>query len=433
MKRLRATAAGLPDDIRSTLARALAGIRLEMRAADERPLEGLARGETDLAIVPAGEFPFPRPSGIRVRALIESGRDGAYVAAARAGDAPVGAALWPLDARLARGKVWIAGFGPGDPDLMTVRLHRILERADVILYDDLVRKSALERYRARRVYVGKRKHCHEMSQESINESLYREARAGRRVARVKGGDPFIFGRGGEEAEYLGRRHVPVEVVPGVSSANAAAAAFGVPLTQRLVSSSVTFRTLHGSTGGLGTRVYFMGATRTRELAADLAAEGFPPGTPVALLRDVSGLGERGMTTDLAGLAGFDIASPVIIIVGEAAGRGREPESWLRFEDGVEAPVIAERVVTFTASSAGERTALAGFDGVVITSRDDLERLEDLCGSWPETLIYGTGDEEARRLLSRAGRAVVPFVDRRTASRARGTARPVVNEERGVHP
>src|SRR3990170_4194946 len=151
-----------------------------------------------------------------------------------------------------RGKVYLVGAGPGDPKLLTVRAVELLRKADVVIYDRLVGKSILNLApkTARKIYVGKKSGKHEVPQNKINELLVSTALEGKKVVRLKGGDPFLFGRGGEEAETLAEKHVKFEVVPGVSSAVAAPAYAGMPLTNRDCASSVPLVTGHraGDTG-----------------------------------------------------------------------------------------------------------------------------------------------------------------------------------------
>jgi uroporphyrin-III C-methyltransferase len=229
------------------------------------------------------------------------------------------------------GKVWLVGFGPGDPELMTIKADRILRSADIIFYDSLIDSSVLERYPGERVFVGKRKGCHAQQQAEINKLLYEAAAAGKEVVRLKGGDPCIFGRAGEEIEYLRERNVPVEIVPGVTAASAAAAACNVSLTMRGVSRSVVFKTAHygtleASVPGHGeTRVYYMGASRLAEVAQELRSEGWQSDTPVALVHNATSRDQRIAQTDLAQMANHEMPSPIIVIVGEVA-RDAQPDN-----------------------------------------------------------------------------------------------------------
>src|SRR5437660_1383705 len=185
-------------------------------------------------------------------------------------------------------KVYLVGAGPGDPELITVKGRRILRRADSILYDHLAPHALLDlaSAHAERVYVGKKKSAHEFSQEEICAMLIERARRGLTVVRLKGGDPFLFGRGGEEAEALADAGIPFEVVPGVTTPLGIAAYTGVPLTHRDHTSAVTFVTGHAvdainwdRVGHVDTVVLFMGLMQFPAIARELIARGRSPETP----------------------------------------------------------------------------------------------------------------------------------------------------------
>jgi uroporphyrin-III C-methyltransferase/precorrin-2 dehydrogenase/sirohydrochlorin ferrochelatase len=244
----------------------------------------------------------------------------------------------------ALGEVYLIGAGPGDPDLLTLRALQLLQQADVVLYDRLVPAALLERARreARRIFVGK---SHENGadrtpQEDIHELMTRFARQGLKVARLKGGDPFIFGRGGEEAEVLARQGIPYLVVPGITAALAAAAAAGIPLTQRGLSQSVTFVTGHGAASdsldwrmlaqGRQTVVFYMGVGNLEPIVARLSAAGAADTLPAALIERATLPGQRILRGTLATIADLGsragISPPALLIVGEvvAASLAAEP-------------------------------------------------------------------------------------------------------------
>jgi len=195
------------------------------------------------------------------------------------------------------GKVYIIGAGPGDAGLITLKGVDCLRLADVVIYDNLVNEELLKYVRndARFIYAGKKGGDHTLSQETINNLLVKEAAAGNTVARLKGGDPFIFGRGGEEAEALASKGVPFEVVPGVTSAIAVPAYAGIPLTHRGLTSTVAFITGHEdpikeksdidwqALAGIGTLVFLMGVKNIAQIAEELIKNGKPPDTPAALI------------------------------------------------------------------------------------------------------------------------------------------------------
>jgi uroporphyrinogen III methyltransferase / synthase len=244
--------------------------------------------------------------------------------------------LEKIDIRKKWGEVVIAGFGPGDPGLITRRAEVWLSLADVIVYDDLIEASYLRKYCADKIYVGKRKGAHYSQQDEINRTLHKHAVAGKRVVRIKGGDPLVFGRGAEEFHYLGERLVNATIVPGVSSAMAAAAAAVVPLTARGVSSSVVFLSGHNLdklvVPKAETLVFFMGADNQRHLCNKLVEEGWSPFTPVAIVREASKPEQEVRRYTLRTLAEEKnpLPSPLVIIVGNSAGEQGvgTPTRWL---------------------------------------------------------------------------------------------------------
>ncbi len=236
------------------------------------------------------------------------------------------------DARRGLKSVGIAhlvGAGPGDPDLLTLRAARLLQEADAILHDELVPRPILARARrdAEVVAVGKRKGQPGWSQRDIEAEMIRRVRAGQTVVRLKAGDPFIFGRGGEELEALRAAGLPVSVVPGITAALGIAASAGIPLTHRRIASSLTITSGHAAEDAAGgqTHVIYMGATEAASVRDRLLDAGVPPKTPVAIVENGTRSDERvskGTLVDLARLAAVhtsrDDAGPSLIIVGEAA-------------------------------------------------------------------------------------------------------------------
>ncbi|MES2860764.1 MAG: siroheme synthase CysG [Pseudomonadota bacterium] len=234
-----------------------------------------------------------------------------------------------------QGVVHIVGAGPGDPELLTLKALRVLQDADVIIHDRLVPEAVLARARrdARRLYVGKTRGDHSVPQDQIEALMVDEARAGHRVVRLKGGDPFVFGRGGEELEAMRAAGVPVFVVPGVTAALACAASAGIPLTHRDHAQSVTFVTAQEKPGGIApdweklagpnqTLAIYMGAGRAAETAASLIAAGRSVATPVAIVENGSRPDERVITGSLDDLGGLvarsNLTGPALLFVGECA-------------------------------------------------------------------------------------------------------------------
>ena len=236
--------------------------------------------------------------------------------------------------RNAPGKVWLVGAGPGDPELLTLKAVRILSLADVVVHDRLVAPEILDLVpaAAHRLFVGKQKARHALPQDDINALLVGLARSGLVVVRLKGGDPFVFGRGGEEMLACRAAGVDCEVVPGVSAALAASAGSGAPLTHRGLAQAVTFVTGHAQNGGepdldwsaLATAnhtvVVYMGLSTAGLIAERLIVAGRAPSTPVALVENASQAGERRAVTSLAELpeAAKRFGGPAILIIGEVA-------------------------------------------------------------------------------------------------------------------
>jgi uroporphyrin-III C-methyltransferase len=233
------------------------------------------------------------------------------------------------------GKVYLLGAGPGDPGLLTLKGKTLLEHADVVIYDALVSAPILAMInpQAERIDAGKRRSRHSLPQEATTQLLIEKAQSHAVVVRLKGGDPFVFGRGGEEMEDLVRAGVPVEVIPGVTSGIAAPAYAGIPLTHRQYSSSVTFVTGHESVGkyrpqvnwqaiaqGSETIVIYMGIHNLGHIVAELTTAGLDPHTPIALVRwgtrpDQETLfGTLATVVEQAEIASFE--APAIVVVGK---------------------------------------------------------------------------------------------------------------------
>lgn len=261
------------------------------------------------------------------RRFWERAVDGPVAAAALAGnfteaEALLGDALARPEAFETGGSVAIVGAGPGDPDLLTLKALRAISDADIIFYDDLVTEGVLDRVRrdAERVFVGKRRGRPGIGQDAINRLLVEAARAGKRVVRLKGGDPFIFGRGGEELEHLRAEGIPVSVIPGISSALGCAAEAELPLTMRDLATKLTLLTGHRVNeegvdwAGLAdpdtTVVVYMGLAAAAKIRDGLIAAGRDPGTPAAVVA-------RGTWSDAQSVAGrLDALSALAAQVGE---------------------------------------------------------------------------------------------------------------------
>ena len=233
-----------------------------------------------------------------------------------------------------KGKVWLAGAGPGDASLLTLKAARLIEKADVIVYDALISAETLSRIPEKKevIYVGKHAGNHPVPQEEINRILVREAEKGKQVLRLKGGDPFVFGRGGEELELLIREGIPFEIVPGVTSAAAVPAYAGIPVTHRDYASSFHVITGHARKGGRvdldfpalvrlkGTLVFLMGLSAMEFLLNGLTEAGMDPDTPAAVLENGTCAGQRRVTATVGTLKEASdragIKTPAIIVVGK---------------------------------------------------------------------------------------------------------------------
>lgn len=272
--------------------------------------------------------------------------DGSGAEAALRGD--VTAAEHKLDALLAdaapRGEVYLVGAGPGDPDLLTFRALRLMQQCDVVLYDRLVSADIMELVRrdAERLYVGKARSAHAVPQDEINAELVRHAQAGKRVLRLKGGDPFIFGRGGEEIETLMENDIAFQVVPGITAASGCAAYAGIPLTHRDYAQSCVFVTGHARKDGelelhwdqLARRgqtvVFYMGLQTLTQICTALCEHGLPADWPAALIESGTSPQQRVLTGTLTNLAqrvsDADVKGPSLLIVGEVV-KLRDKLAW----------------------------------------------------------------------------------------------------------
>ncbi len=280
-----------------------------------------------------------------------------------------------------QGIVYLVGAGPGDPGLITVKGAQCLRRADVVVYDYLANPELLEQAPegAELIYVGKRKGLHHLPQDQINELLVEKAQQGKVVVRLKGGDPYVFGRGGEEALQLRRAGIAFEVVPGITAAFAAAAYAGIPLTHRDFTTSLALVTGHEDPSkkmssldweklatGVGTLVFYMGMANLELITEQLMRHGRPPSTPVAIIRWATKPVQETLMATLGNLvdkvreSGFK--PPAVIVVGEVVAL-REQLRW--FDNR---PLFGKRVlVTRTVAQAGSFSTLLQQQGAAPVS------------------------------------------------------------------
>lgn len=248
-----------------------------------------------------------------------------------------------------KGKVYLVGAGPGDPELLTVKALKILQKADVVLYDSLISDEVLSLIRrdAKLVHVGKRAKCHTISQSQINQCLVDHARLEPVVVRLKGGDPFIFGRGGEELQALAKEGISYEVIPGITAAAGCASYAGIPLTHRDYTQSVRFITGHRQSNGKAldwqslakdeqTLVFYMGLTSHQAISENLIKHGLKQTMPVAVIENGTLKNQRVVVGQLSQLHSLvkqhEIKSPSLIVVGEVAALSNQL-AW--FQDNVQ--------------------------------------------------------------------------------------------------
>ena len=294
------------------------------------------------------------------------------------------------------GKVYLVGAGPGDPTLITVKGLGILSRAEVVVYDHLASKRLLKHVpaTAKRIYAGKKGNVHHaFTQAEINQMLVDYAKSGKMVVRLKGGDPFIFGRGGEEIEELVEAGVAFEVVPGVTSATAAATYAGIPITHRNFTSSVAFITGHEDptkgdsrlawdkiSTGIGTLVFYMGIKNLPSIAKNLIKNGRDPKSSVAVIRWASTPEQRTVVGNLENIAAIvkeaDIKPPALVVVGEVV-KLRDTINWFEKK-----PLFGKRIlVTRTRTQASELVMLLEDNGADCLEGSTIALVEP--DSWSE--------------------------------------------------
>lgn len=256
------------------------------------------------------------------------------------------------DSSAVQGEVYLVGAGPGDPDLLTLKALRLMHKADIVLYDRLVSKEIMARLRpdAEKIHVGKQRQNHPVPQEEINDLLIKHARAGKKVLRLKGGDPFIFGRGGEELARLAEANIPFQIVPGITAASGCASYAGIPLTHRDHAQSVQFVTGHVKDGEYAlewdqliapqqTLVFYMALVSLEAICDQLIQRGKNKDTPVAVVQQGTTNSQRVVVGNLANIAArvaaSELKAPTITIIGDVV-RLRDKLSWFTGEGEAEA-------------------------------------------------------------------------------------------------
>jgi uroporphyrin-III C-methyltransferase len=301
------------------------------------------------------------------------------------------------------GYVYLIGAGPGDPELLTLKADRVLREADVILYDDLVSSDILARYNVEKIFTGKRKDNHHFEQDAINDELVRQAKEGKRVARLKGGDPFIFGRGGEELETLRHHGIRYEIVPGITAAHGAASYAEIPLTMRKLSSSVAFCTGHPVTKiqvpSADTLVYYMVASSAHAVLEAVAASGRPDSTPVALVHNATRYNQKALFGTLGEWLRGERAvySPALLIIGESISLA-VADNWFQAKQKVllvgddTALMLSGDAFFVSFTKAAQRETLVAeplelhlFDALHFASVADVEAFVEHYPSLPSTL------------------------------------------------
>ncbi|HEY3390654.1 MAG TPA: uroporphyrinogen-III C-methyltransferase [Prolixibacteraceae bacterium] len=321
--------------------------------------QAVLKGKADLLIISASDLHYPLSTGLEIIALIEgfdqndstltngdrdfkqiqpdtkqapvptTRRKGQFAIVALSNRPELKELFAKNDIRNQFGKITLVGFGPGNPDLLTLGGDKALSQSDIIFHDDLLDKDYLNKYTAEKVYVGKRKGSHCVEQNEINRLLLEAALAGKQVVRLKGGDPMIFAHGGEEIEFLERNLIEVEVIPGVSSGIAVASLLKVPLTHRGISSSIAFISGHSENTHLpdaDTLIIYMGGTNIRAIARKAIEQGRDPGLPVMLVYNLSLPDQQEFFFTLKELTVNEqkFPTPVIIVMGEVVSFRNKP-------------------------------------------------------------------------------------------------------------
>ena len=361
--------------------------------------QAVLQGKADFIIQSAADLLYPLPAGLEVIALLEDikqtgsketidsfrfnktnqdARSKSVLPTERNGHLAIVAlqnrpelkALFSLnDIRNQFGKITLVGFGPGNPELLTLGGDKALSQSDIIFHDDLLDKDYLQKYAAEKVYVGKRKGIHRVEQAEINRLILDAAKSGKQVVRLKGGDPMIFAHGGEEVEYLERNFVEVEVIPGVSAGIALASLLKIPITHRGISSSVAFISGHSEHVHLpdtDTLIIYMGGSNIQAIARKAIEQGRNPEIPVMMVYNLSLPDQQEFFFTLEELTLTDqkFPTPIIIIIGEVVAFRSKPTDEL-----LKANILVSETFTtpfYELGNGPER--LQSFEWLIFTNR-----------------------------------------------------------------
>ncbi len=363
-------------------------------AHEDNQLLSVINKQADLHIQEAMDLPYPLKEELEIYALLqkvenialnEHNNNNYWVIVGLRGREDVKKLFAQYDARKHWGRVVLAGFGPGDPSLLTRKAEFNLHKADIIFYDDLTNHNYLNKFCCQKIYVGKRKGKHKFDQSLINQQIYQKAVEGKWVVRLKGGDPLIFGRGAEEYHYLTGRFIDTEIIPGITSAFAAAADAVIPLTERSLSSSVVFLSGHDlhklKIPKADTLVFYMGASQQQQLAQKVIEEGWHQNTPVAIIHQASTPEQKTYKGTLQKLIsqGSGLPSPSIIIIGKTvAPYSSQPRKWLYLglsvndweteENMVHTPVITIQSLEDNFNISRSVDSLKRYKRLIFTSR-----------------------------------------------------------------
>ncbi|MCX6179697.1 MAG: uroporphyrinogen-III C-methyltransferase [Chlorobiales bacterium] len=378
------------------------------------PFQALLDGKVDALVIPAADLPYRLPARLEAAALITQtiiqDVDASHplhdksVIVVQHDRADLKVLFSLMDIRHTYGKVYLTGGGAGVRDYLTIRADALLRNADVIFYDDLIDTGLLDFYTAEKIFVGKRKGRHHADQDAINQQLYHAALKKQVVVRLKGGDPLIFGRGGEEMAYLMDRQIDVEIVAGVSAVQSAAASAGIPLTLRAVSGGVTLLSAHNALAGAADRtlVYYMCASRLKELQTTLIDEGIDPKMPVALVYKAGFIDESVTLISIDSMHLPEQVSPLLAIIGQTASLYRKRPKILFTGPAPCRCLLPGKIISMNSLKNSRKNFkdidLFMFSGIAFTCPEEVEIISDIFGVVSSHLVlYAYGKYTAEKL------------------------------------